>query len=35
MMGKHAQFLGLARFHMNRLSGRRSRLIEYKGPAAA
>lgn len=35
MVGKHAQFLGFARFHMNRLSGRRSRLIEYKGPAAA
>lgn len=33
MVGKVAEFLGLARFHLNRLSGRRSRLIEYKGPA--
>ena len=32
MLGKIAEFLGLARFHLNRLSGRRSRLIEYKGP---
>lgn len=35
MVGKHAEFLGLARFRLNRRRGRRSRLIEYKGPAAA
>jgi GT2 family glycosyltransferase len=35
MVGKWAEFLGLARFHLNRWRGRRSQLIEYKGPAAA
>ena len=35
VIGKAPQFLGLVAFHWNRLSGRRSRLIEYKGPAAA
>ena len=32
MLGKVPQFLGLVAYHRNRLTGRRSRLIEYKGP---
>jgi GT2 family glycosyltransferase len=35
MLGKIPQFLGLAGYHVNRLSGRDSRLIEYKGSEAA
>jgi GT2 family glycosyltransferase len=35
VIGKVPQFLGLIAFHRNRLSGRRSQLIEYKGTAAA
>jgi GT2 family glycosyltransferase len=35
MLGKIPEFLGVLRFHRNRLSGRGSTLIEYKGPAAA
>ncbi|UAK23434.1 glycosyltransferase [Sphingomonas nostoxanthinifaciens] len=35
MIGKLPQFLGLVRFHLNRWSGRRPRLIEYKGATAA
>lgn len=35
VIGKVPQFLGMIAFHRNRLSGRRSQLIEYKGPAAA
>lgn len=31
MLGKFAQFLGLMAYHRNRLSGRASQLIEYKG----
>ena len=31
---KFPQALGLCTYHVNRLSGRRARLIEYKGPAA-
>jgi GT2 family glycosyltransferase len=31
MLGKLPQFLGLLAFHRNRLTGRKSRLIEYKG----
>jgi glycosyltransferase involved in cell wall biosynthesis len=31
MVGKIPEFLGFARYHLNRLSGRRSHLIEYKG----
>jgi GT2 family glycosyltransferase len=34
MLGKVPQFLGLVAYHRNRLTGRRSRLIEYKGPEA-
>lgn len=33
-LGSLPEFLGLARFHFNRLTGRRSRLIEYKGAPA-
>jgi len=33
MLAKPAQFLGLMGFHRDRLSGRASRIIEYKGPA--
>ena len=33
-VGSLPEFLGLARFHRNRLMGRRSRLIEYKGAPA-
>ena len=32
MLGKIPQFLGLMSYHRNRLTGRESRLIEYKGP---
>ncbi len=32
MVGKIPQFLGLIAYHRNRLTGRRSRLIEHKGP---
>jgi hypothetical protein len=32
MLGKLPQFLGLVSYYRNRLSGRASRLIEYKGP---
>lgn len=32
MVGKLPQFLGLMGYHFDRLSGRASRLIEYKGP---
>jgi GT2 family glycosyltransferase len=35
MFGKVPQFLGLVGYHLNRLSGRTSRLIEYKGPETA
>ena len=35
IVGKVPQFLGLVHFHWNRLVGRASRLIEYKGPKAA
>jgi 1,4-dihydroxy-2-naphthoate octaprenyltransferase len=35
MFGKVPQFLGLIGYHLNRLSGRTSRLIEYKGPETA
>jgi hypothetical protein len=31
MLGKFAQFFGLIAYHRNRLSGRASQLIEYKG----
>lgn len=34
MLGKIPELLGLAHYHRNRLSGRRSRIIEYKGAAA-
>lgn len=34
MVGKLAEVQGLIRFHVDRLSGRDPRLIEYKGPAA-
>jgi cellulose synthase/poly-beta-1,6-N-acetylglucosamine synthase-like glycosyltransferase len=34
MMGKFAQLIGLAAYHRNRLSGRASELIEYKGAAS-
>ena len=32
MVGKIPQFLGLIAYHLNRLTGRKSRLIEHKGP---
>jgi hypothetical protein len=32
MLGKVPQFIGLAGYHFDRLSGRSSRLIEYKAP---
>ena len=32
MAGKIPQFLGLAAYHWNRISGRESQLIEHKGP---
>jgi GT2 family glycosyltransferase len=32
MVGKIPQFLGLVAYHRNRLTGRKSRLIEHKGP---
>jgi GT2 family glycosyltransferase len=32
MVGKIPQFLGLIAYHRNRLTGRKSRLIEHKGP---
>lgn len=35
MVGKVPQLLGLIGYHRNRLFGRASRLIEYKGPEAA
>jgi cellulose synthase/poly-beta-1,6-N-acetylglucosamine synthase-like glycosyltransferase len=35
MVGKVPQFMGLAGYHANRLSGRASSLIEYKGPQAS
>lgn len=35
MVGKLPQFLGLIGYHFDRLSGRASRLIEYKGPGTA
>jgi hypothetical protein len=38
MLGKLPQLLGLISYHRNRISGRASRLIEYKaaaGPPAA
>ena len=34
MIGKIAEVQGLLRFHLDRISGRDPRLIEYKGPAA-
>ncbi len=34
MVGKLPQFIGLVGYHFDRLSGRSSRLIEYKGPGA-
>jgi hypothetical protein len=33
MIGKIPQLMGFAEYHRNRLMGRASRLIEYKGPA--
>jgi cellulose synthase/poly-beta-1,6-N-acetylglucosamine synthase-like glycosyltransferase len=35
MLGKLPQFLGLIGYHLDRLSGRASRLIEHKGPKTA
>ena len=35
MIGKFPELRGLLRFHLNRLRGRRSHLIEYKGPVTA
>lgn len=35
MVGKLPQFLGLIGYHFDRLSGRKSRLIEYKGVGTA
>jgi len=35
ILGKIPQFFGLIGYHCNRLSGRASKLIEYKGPEAA
>ncbi|MDP9090662.1 MAG: glycosyltransferase [Pseudomonadota bacterium] len=35
MLGKLPQFLGLIGYHLDRLSGRTSRLIEHKGPKTA
>jgi hypothetical protein len=35
MFGKLPQFLGLIGYHLDRLSGRTSRLIEHKGPKTA
>jgi glycosyltransferase involved in cell wall biosynthesis len=35
MVGKLPQFVGLVGYHRNRLLGRASRLIEYKGPEIA
>ena len=32
MVGKLPQFLGLLSYYRNRMAGRASRLIEYKGP---
>jgi hypothetical protein len=32
MIGKLPQFLGLVSYYRNRMTGRASRLIEYKGP---
>ena len=33
MIGKISQFMGLTEYHVNRLTGRASQLIEHKGPA--
>jgi glycosyltransferase involved in cell wall biosynthesis len=33
MIGKIPQFMGLTEYHVNRLTGRASQLIEHKGPA--
>lgn len=33
MIGKISQLMGFAEYHLNRLAGRASRLIEHKGPA--
>jgi glycosyltransferase involved in cell wall biosynthesis len=35
MLGKLPQLIGLIGYHFDRISGRASRLIEYKGPEAA
>jgi hypothetical protein len=35
MLGKVPQFIGLIGYHFDRLSGRASRLIEYKGVGKA
>jgi GT2 family glycosyltransferase len=34
MLGKLPQMLGMMRYHLNRLTGRRNQLIEYKRPPA-
>lgn len=35
VLGKFPQAMGQLQYHLNRLTGRRARIIEYKGPAAS